>query len=279
MSIDWTEKEVEIIIADYFKMLQQELDKEKYNKSFHRGLILPMLNKRSEGSVEFKHQNISAVLAEVGIPFIKGYKPRFNYQQLLADEVLKYISNNKQVLEPSFEKFSTGLVVSQPINKLDFEKLLDEEPSNNSVVNESAPTFKPVKINYLEKEQNNRRLGEEGERLIIEYEKWRLITAGKENLADQVEWISKDLGDGTGFDILSKNNNGTDRFIEVKTTKLTKETPIYLTNNEVRFAEKKLNAFYLYRVFNFDSFPQFFMKHGNYQSFCQLKPQTFKGFF
>ncbi|HPH91638.1 MAG TPA: DUF3883 domain-containing protein [Ferruginibacter sp.] len=277
MSIDWTVLEVEIIIADYFKMLHQELEKEKYNKTSHRGLILPMLNNRSEGSVEFKHQNISAVLAEMGVPFIKGYKPRFNYQQLLADEVIKYISNNKQVLEPSFEKFSNDIVIAQP-KSLDFERFLDDEPSN-SVVNEIEPTFKPIKINYLEKEQNNRRLGEEGERLIIEYEKWRLITAGKESLADKVEWVSKDLGDGTGFDILSKNNNGTDRFIEVKTTKLTKETPIYLTNNEVRFAEKKLSAFYLYRVFNFDSFPQFFMKHGNYQSFCQLKPQTFKGFF
>lgn len=278
MSIDWTEKEVKIIIADYFKMLQHELDKEKYNKTFHRGLILPRLNNRSEGSVEFKHQNISAVLAEAGIPFIKGYKPRFNYQQLLADEVIKYISNNKQVLEPSFEKFSDEIGITQTINNIDFEKLLDDEPSN-SMVNESEPVFKPAKINYLEREQNNRRLGAEGEKLIIEYEKWRLIAAGKESLADKVEWVSKDLGDGTGFDILSKNNNGTDRFIEVKTTKLTKETPIYLTNNEVRFAEKKFNAFYLYRVFNFDSFPQFFMKHGNYQSFCQLKPQTFKGFF
>ena len=155
MSIDWTVLEVEIIIADYFKMLHQELEKEKYNKTSHRGLILPMLNNRSEGSVEFKHQNISAVLAEMGVPFIKGYKPRFNYQQLLADEVIKYISNNKQVLEPSFEKFSNDIVIAQP-KSLDFERFLDDEPSN-SVVNEIEPTFKPIKINYLEKEQNNRR--------------------------------------------------------------------------------------------------------------------------
>ncbi len=278
MSIDWTKGEIESIIADYFNMLRQEINSKKYNKTSHRNSLLPLLNNRSEGSVEFKHQNISAVLAEAGIPYIKGYKPRFNYQQLLADEVLKYISKNKRALEPSFEKFSDNIEIEKTIKTIDFTSLLDNEPIN-SVVNESEPTFRPVKINYLEREQNNRNLGEEGEKLIIEYEKWRLITAGKENLADKVEWISKDFGDGTGFDILSKNNNGTDRFIEVKTTKLTKESPIFLTSTEVRFAEKKAKDFYLYRLFNFDTFPQFFMKNGAYQSFCQLKPQTFKGFF
>ena len=113
----------------------------------------------------------------------------------------------------------------------------------------------------------------------MNYEKYRLIKAGKENLADKIEWVSKDKGDGAGFDILSKNDNGTDRYVEVKTTKLTKETPIFLTKNEVSFATKKSNYFYLYRVFNFDTKPQLFIKHGSYDSFCKLLPQSFKGYF
>jgi hypothetical protein len=89
----------------------------------------------------------------------------------------------------------------------------------------------------------------------------------------------KRVRDGTGFDILSKNLNGSDRFIEVKTTKLTKETPIFLTKNEVSFSNLKSEDFYLYRVFNFDTTPQFFMKNGSYENICILKPETFKGFF
>lgn len=278
MGIDWTEKEVGSIVEDYFKMLHNELNKTKYNKTTHRSDLLPKLHGRTDGSIEFKHQNISAVLVEVGMPFIKGYKPRFNYQQLLADEVLKYISDHQQLLEFEFEKFSDEIVTSNDLTKIDFENIIDDEPTS-SIVNESEPTYRPVKINYLEKEQNNRNLGEVGEKLIFDYEKWRLIRAGKENLADKVEWTSKDKGDGTGFDILSKNINGSDRFIEVKTTKLIKETPIFLTNNEVSFAKLKSKEFFLYRVFNFNTYPQFFIKHGDYESFCQLKPQTFKGFF
>ncbi len=74
-------------------------------------------------------------------------------------------------------------------------------------------------------EQVNQKAGQVGERIALDYERWRLVKAGKEGLADKIEWVSQTQGDGLGFDILSKNTNGTDRYIEVKSTKLTKEAP------------------------------------------------------
>lgn len=114
---------------------------------------------------------------------------------------------------------------------------------------------------------------------MIAYEQHRLVKAGKDSLADKIEWVSKEKGDGMGFDILSKNNNGTDRYIEVKTTKLSKETPIYITKNEVSFAAFQKQSFYLYRVYNFDSKPKIFIKNGEYNSYCKLLPESFKGYF
>jgi Domain of unknown function (DUF3883) len=278
MNEDWTKAEVASIVQDYFNMLQLELGNEQYNKTEHRRIILPLLNSRSNGSVEFKHQNISAVLANMGLPFIKGYKPRSNYQQILEDKVNDFLKQHSNNLEEKFEKFANATATFQSYEQINFEAILDDEPVI-SQLKESEPTYQPIKINYLEREQNNRRLGEDGERLVMAYEKWRLIKAGKESLADKIEWISKDKGDGTGFDILSKNNNGTDRFVEVKTTKLIKETPIYLTKREVGFASENAKNFYLYRVFNFGSNAQLFIKNGQYNSFCKLLPQTFKGYF
>ena len=46
-----------------------------------------LLDGRSDGAIEYKHENISAVLIELGYPYIEGYKPRCNYQQLLFDAV------------------------------------------------------------------------------------------------------------------------------------------------------------------------------------------------
>jgi hypothetical protein len=277
MNEDWTKKEVELVVLDYFNMLELDLDKIQYNKTAYRQALLPLLNNRSNGSVEFKHQNISAVLANMGQPYIKGYKPRGNYQQILEKEIVSFLEHHRTKLESKFEHFADDLIVA-PYAKINFENIISEEPET-SELREDEPTYRPIKINYLEKEQNNRNLGEQGEELVIAYEQWRLRIAGKDSLADKIEWISKNKGDGTGYDILSKNTNGTDRYVEVKTTKLSKETPIYLTKNEISFANENANYFYLYRVFNFASKPQLFIKEGQYERFCKLQPITFKGHF
>lgn len=272
---DWSKEEVRLIVDDYFKMLLLELDRRAYNKSSHRNRISALLKNRSDGSIEYKHQNISAILIEMGLPFIKGYKPRDRFQQLLAKEVENYIVANKINLEIGFEKFAKTEI--DDLGNINFQNFLIEEQVK-SVVQEDEMSYRPIKINYLEREQNNRNIGEKGERLIIEYEKWRLIQAGKESLVDKIEWISKEKGDGTGFDILSKNINGTDRFIEVKTTQLSKETPIFLTKKEYHFAATNSKDFFLYRVFNFGKDPKFFQRKGGYDSFSILKPETYKGY-
>lgn len=61
MSSDpWTDEENDLIVAHYFAMLADDNFGRPYNKAEHRRALLPLLNDRSEGSVEFKHQNISA---------------------------------------------------------------------------------------------------------------------------------------------------------------------------------------------------------------------------
>jgi hypothetical protein len=83
---DWTATEVAAIVADYRLMLSAELRGERVNKA-ERNRALQSVVGRSKGSIEFKHQNLSGVLYDLGLRFIQGYKPAVNYQQLLADEV------------------------------------------------------------------------------------------------------------------------------------------------------------------------------------------------
>ncbi len=83
----WSRFEVEAIVADYFAMLEKELRGEAYNKTEYRRRLLPLLQERTEGSIEYKHQNISAVLIDLGYPYVDGYKPQRNYQQLLHDVI------------------------------------------------------------------------------------------------------------------------------------------------------------------------------------------------
>ena len=77
----WAKEEVEATVASYFAMLHAQLSGTPYNKSERRRQLLPLLNDRSEQSIEFKHANISAILLELGRQYISGYKPRSNYQE------------------------------------------------------------------------------------------------------------------------------------------------------------------------------------------------------
>ena len=82
--MDWSPEEVEAIVADYLHMLMLELSGQTYSKTDHRRQLQTKLNSRSDGSIEFKHGNISAAMIDLGFPYIRGYKPRSNYQHQLT---------------------------------------------------------------------------------------------------------------------------------------------------------------------------------------------------
>ena len=71
---------MEAAVQDYLDMLALERSGKPYTKREHNRVLRRRLPGRSHGSVEFKHQNISAVLAGMGLPYIDGYKPRGNVQ-------------------------------------------------------------------------------------------------------------------------------------------------------------------------------------------------------
>jgi hypothetical protein len=277
MAEDWSDSEVKLIVADYFAMLSDELLAKKYNKTWHRNALHPLLSNRTTTAIEFKHQNISAVLAEMNIPFIKGYLPRNQFQRTkLIPAVRDYLQKFPEI-QLLFADFSND---SENTKRLvTFENWLVEPPVVRKEAPISKPAQNPVKINYLEREQNNTLLGMQGEELAVEYEKQLLRNKGKESLADKIEWVSRERGDGLGFDILSKNANGTDKYIEVKTTKLSKETPFFFTSNELLFSIKNESNFHLYRIFDFKENPKMFQLVGRYDSFCKTEPVVFRGRF
>ena len=277
MPEDWTREEVELIVSEYFEMLSKEQSGISFNKSEVRRRILPWLKNRSDGSIEFKNRNISAVLARSGQSYIRGYVPAYNYQrQLLEDVVFSYI-RQKQEVETAFKLFAEYAPTPKA---LVFDQMLEEMPKMEPVLQEPELVYRsPVKVKYLELEQANHSVGQTGETIALAYERWRLVQAGKESLADKIEWVSQKQGDGLGFDILSRNNKGTDRYIEVKSTKLTKEAPFYFSSLEYDFSKRTSSNFFLYRVFNLKADPKLFIANGAYDDFCNISPTRFKGSF
>ena len=125
-------------------------------------------------------------------------------------------------------------------------------------------------MNYLEREANNRSLGLAGEEFVINFERARLIHAGAEKLASKIEHVSKEKGDGAGFDVLSFEKSGDERLIEVKTTKYGAHTPFYISRNELEVSKSESVRYHLYRLFDFRERPQLFTLRGALSKTCTL---------
>ena len=209
---DWTEDEVELVVAGYFDMLALELAGRHFIKAEHNR-ALQATTGRSRGSIEFKLQNISAVLWKLGIPWIAGYAPMANYQQSLLGGIEQFLS--KQHNFPS---------VFEPTSTVEFSEtqgLFIEPPPMMEVQQESIQT-EPLKrliqkFDPAARDERNRTLGKRGEELVLHHERLRL-GQDRPDLAKKVKWISQELGDGAGYDILSFDITGKERLIEVKTT-------------------------------------------------------------
>ena len=132
------------------------------------------------------------------------------------------------------------------------------------------------KFDYAAREAINRSLGEKGEQWVLLYETKRLQCAGLAELVPRIDWVSKSMGDGVGYDIRSFNSDGTERFIEVKTTNQGKFSPFFLSNNEIEFADEFTEQFYLYRVFDFRDSPRVFILHGKPFTWGTIQPVQFR---
>lgn len=100
-------------MADYFDMLAAELAGVSYSKATHRRKLVGLLSNRSEQSVEFKHANVSAVLIELGFPYISGYKPRSNYQQLLYEVIAERLATSQPLLNVAAADADLPMVVPE----------------------------------------------------------------------------------------------------------------------------------------------------------------------
>ena len=280
MAQDWTREEVEATVADYFAMLEAELRGKNYSKAEHNRNLQKIV-RRSRGSLEFKHENISAVLIELGCRYVDGYKPRRNYQRLLRDVIVERLEASRSLRElliktaeaPAHEapRLVDILSLKVPVPRAGERKTTKGGASHLHERLEGAPA-----VDYVEREHRNRSLGLAGEKLVLNYEHERLWRAGKKDLAERIDHVSTTRGDHLGYDIHSFETNGAPRLIEVKTTRSGALQPFYVSRNEVRVSREQEDEYHLYRVHRFEKDARFFVLNGALPDVCTLEGVSFE---
>lgn len=135
-----------------------------------------------------------------------------------------------------------------PTNPIGSEVALNIVPftASKPTVKDSSKSSKPdyEKINRL-----NKKLGDRGEKVVMDFEIARLEKLGRFDLAKKVDRVSL-ISDNLGYDIVSFDEDGTERYIEVKATRSkVGDANFFLTINELKTAQEKEN-YYIYMVYD-----------------------------
>lgn len=277
---DWTDQQNDAIVADYFAMLADDEAGRPYSKAEHNRRLQAAIG-RPRGSIEYKHQNISAVLKGLGEDWIPGYKPAFNFQGSLVDAVARWLAAHPAWLSPYTRVSLAG--GSPPSHVREAPTLWISPPPTlgNAPPPEELEQMQHIarRFDVAERDARNRALGRAGEERIVLHERSSLIAAGRDDLADRVRWVSDQDGDGAGYDIASFEIDGRPRLIEVKTTNGWERTPFHISRNELAVSEEHRRDWCLVRLWNFARDPRGFELRPPLDAHVSLMPTSFQASF
>ncbi len=267
---DWTSNEVNTCVDAYFDLFAKQLDGTGVIKSqFYKSLAEQI--GRSHKSIEWKFQNISAVLDEMGLDWAKGLTPARNFQKSLADSIA--------IRLPTFLGKANGLMNS---GLEDAEALYVEAAPERATRVSDLPSYMRdliAKFDPIERDKANSALGKAGERLAFQHERTVLSAADRPDLARKVRWVSQEDGDGAGYDILSYEPDGQVKFVEVKTTVGNNRTPFFISRNEFNFSQAETKRFRLFRIYDFRRTPRAFELPGDLNNFVRISAESYRADF
>lgn len=304
---DWQADELDAIVATYFAMLAAELAGRPYVKAHHARDLMARTG-RSHRSVEFKHMNLSSVLADLGLPTIRGYRRMDNIQNALFPAVERYLDAHP-------DAWSLGLSLSSPWQgEGDREAAQGPAPRQPSVHEPDRPFVSPWsrqdvppaailpvasppplgparkprpeglarivrKYDPAARDHRNRALGQSGEHHVFYHERAFLIAHDRPDLARKVEWTSQERGDGAGYDIKSFDPAGRERLIEVKATRGGPATDFFLTRAEREVSAERPDAWRLYRLHDLAAAPALFQLKPPLEAAVTLTAETWRAGF
>lgn len=207
--------------------------------------------------------------------------------EMLCDYIHDYIMQDTELLamyEPRRKKYydpEYHLLVQDIIYTVYYEEapellepvqIVKPHPFEQQVITKPIE-LKGVKIDYA----RLKKIGDLGEQFIFTQEREK-VKNYKLPSSKQVVWVSRDKGDGEGFDILSYDEHGNEKYIEVKTTTGEERDSFYISANELMKSKLYADKYYLYRVYQFDMksvHGEYSIRQGSLEGLC-LVPQTYR---
>lgn len=124
---DWSDVEIQAAVDAYLSMLSREQSGQKIVKTEENRILREgALAGRTKGSVEFRMQNISTVLVELGRDRIAGYKPAKNVGANVARSIREALNAPSTLTPEDFAPTADDATLEQRAAKLERQPLKDE---------------------------------------------------------------------------------------------------------------------------------------------------------
>lgn len=208
------------IVEEFGEMTMSELIVELTERMKPNGHDNKILNNRKDTYFSQKVRNLRS-----------HSNPIFFDNVIFDEEEGKYIS--KEYLK-----------IKAQISKEDYAEKLTKRK-------EKVKTFYTRKLDFEKINREKQEIGNKGELYVLRDQRKKVKQFDLE-LENKVRHVSKLDGDGAGYDIRSFNHEKEINYIEVKTTKGKKETPLYMSVTEYAFYELHRESYVIARVYNFD---------------------------
>ena len=275
----WSRTELEAVVGDYCDMLlEQERGQEVRKVDHYKPLIVKL--GRTKPSIEMRYQNISAALIVLKAPWVSGYAPLSHGAKLVLPYVVRRFERDTALRDAIARSVAApvpeDLVLHRDL-KLVKAPVIDRHPADGheDERTEDYGRRRRPPIDWLAREARNASVGRAGELLVMQFERRRLVRLRRRDLSRLVEHVGMD-DEGAGFDILSFDEDGGKRYIEVKSTAYGRETPFFASLNEVEVSRDLAKQYHLYRVFKLRAEPSLFTVAGALNESFALTAEMFR---
>lgn len=183
-------------------------------------------------------------------------------QDIIEDKIQSILTETK-IMESqgnleSEEKEKAQSIESEIKEEVDLKKqafnlkqIEYEEATGKKIATKKNSNRKIAKVDFNKINEAKTDFGRKCEEIVYNYEIEKLKQEGREDKAKEVIWVSKEIGDGAGYDIESfENRSGTYEkiYIEVKGTDKNYTEPFDVSLNEILTSEKYKENYYIYRI-------------------------------
>jgi hypothetical protein len=241
----------------------------------HRAVIVYLVLKYPERYYLYKFGMFNGFASKIDYTYkpIKGRIENVSHFHNLCEIIKPIIAQDQTLLRLHNSRLTTDCYIDESLHiltqdfiyavvqHLETETIPQSEDATEIAIQRVATSgisvtstnisFNGSIINHVQNNKENKRIGDLGELFVIALEKEKLENANKPSLAKKVAHHAKDKGDGLGYDVLSFDANGNKMYIEVKATKGDKNTPFFITRNELERSKQEQEDFFIYRVYNF----------------------------